>query len=125
FSVLEPVPLRKIERHTRVPRNSSKCWSSVFAMAQTLTKESRCIGGTSVERSTSKSPSSLSHTRFHGRGLGAGPSILSPGFKLARSHTASLLPWQGQAIMFNSGFHAVRQPRCVQTALREKNPSCE
>ena len=33
FSVLEPVPLRKIERHTRVPRKSSKYWSTVFAIA--------------------------------------------------------------------------------------------
>src|SRR5271165_2996961 len=32
FRVLEPVPLRKIERHTRVPRKSSKYWSTVFAM---------------------------------------------------------------------------------------------
>ena len=33
FSVLEPVPLRKMERQTRVPRKSSKCCSIVFAIA--------------------------------------------------------------------------------------------
>src|SRR5215471_13878289 len=33
FSVLDPVPLRKIDRQTRVPRRSSKYWSTVFAMS--------------------------------------------------------------------------------------------
>ncbi len=39
-----------------------------------------------------------------GSGLGAGPAILTPS-------RLNLLPWQGQAMMSNSGFHAVRQPR--------------
>src|SRR5215471_21223719 len=30
FSVLDPVPLRKTERHTRVCCNSSKYWSTVL-----------------------------------------------------------------------------------------------
>src|SRR6266566_9265367 len=38
-----------------------------------------CMGGISVERSTIRSPSSLIHIFFHGKGRGAGPSILSPG----------------------------------------------
>ena len=71
-----------------------------------------------MERSTSRSPSSLSQMRFHGSGLGAGPSIFSPSlFEFAAM--------AGQAMMPNSGFHAVRQPRCVHTALSEKKPSCE
>jgi hypothetical protein len=36
FSVLDPVPLRKMERHTRVSRKSSKYWSTVFAIAGSL-----------------------------------------------------------------------------------------
>src|SRR5215469_12050230 len=33
FSVLDPVPLRKIERQTRVCCSSSKYWSTVFAIS--------------------------------------------------------------------------------------------
>src|SRR5579863_1160193 len=33
FRVLAPVPLRKIERHTRVSRTSLKYWSTVFAIS--------------------------------------------------------------------------------------------
>src|SRR5579864_7125740 len=99
FSVLDPVPLRKIDRHTRLACNSSKCWSIVFAISYTLTNESRAKAGTSVDRSTNRSPSSLTQILFHGNGFGAGPSIFVP-------FCWNLLPWQGQAIMFNSGFHA-------------------
>ena len=66
------------ERHTRVSRIASTCWSMVFAIAHTLTKESRASAGTSVERSTSRSPSSLIQILFQGSGLGAGPSIFVP-----------------------------------------------
>src|SRR5579862_7614295 len=96
-----------------------------FCHAYTLTKESRAKGATSVERSTSRSPSSFSQMRFHGNGLGAGPSIFSPGFNLAWSETENLLPWHGHAIIPNSGFHAVRHPKWVHTALNEKYPSSE
>src|SRR5271165_3351747 len=72
-----------------------------------------CSGGMSVERSTIRSPSSLTQVLSHGKGLGAGPSIFSP-------VRVNLLPWHGQAMMPRSWFHAVRQPRCVQTALRAK-----
>ncbi len=48
-----------------------------------------------------------------GSGLGAGPSIFSP-------VRLKLLPWQGQAMMPRSWFHAVRQPRWVHTALSAK-----
>src|ERR1700720_2969911 len=51
-----------------------------------------CSGGMSVERSTVRSPSSLTQVLSHGSGLGAGPSIFSP-------VRVNLLPWHGQAIM--------------------------
>src|SRR5215469_17257882 len=46
-----------------------------YVHLQTLTN---CMGRTSVERSTMRSPSSLIHMCFQGSGLGAGPSIFSP-----------------------------------------------
>src|ERR1019366_4852124 len=72
-----------------------------------------CSGGMSVERSTIRSPSSLTQVLSQGSGLGAGPSIFSP-------VRLNLLPWQGQAMMPRSWFHVVRQPRCVHTALSAK-----
>src|SRR5208282_3306286 len=41
------------------------------------------MGSTCLERSTIKSPSSLSETSSQGSGLGAGPSIFAPGILLA------------------------------------------
>ena len=75
-------------------------------MPQVLTNWS---GVTMVDRSTSRSPSSLIQIFSQGSGLGAGPSIFTPS-------RLNLLPWQGQAMMPSSGFQAVRQPRCVQVA---------
>src|SRR5271157_3365861 len=66
-----------------------------------------CLMAMALERSTSRLPSSLSHMRSQGSGLGAGPSIFTPSL-------LNLLPWQGQAMMPRSGLYAVRQPRCVQ-----------
>src|ERR1035441_10914624 len=51
-----------------------------------------CNGGMSVERSTIKSPSSLTQVLSHGKGLGAGPSIFSP-------VRVNLLPWHGHAMI--------------------------
>src|SRR5271165_6399 len=75
-----------------------------------------CLMAMALERSTSRLPSSLSHMRNQGSGLGAGPSIFTPSL-------LNLLPWQGQAMMPRSGLYAVRQPRCVQMAERAKKPS--
>src|SRR6266567_746061 len=72
-----------------------------------------CSGGMLVERSTIRSPSSLTHVLSHGSGLGAGPSIFSP-------VRLNLLPWHGHAMMPRSGFQAVRHPRCVHTAFSAK-----
>src|ERR1700674_61250 len=84
-----------------------------FRHAHTLTN---CMERMLMERSTIRSPSSLTQVCSQGSGLGAGPSIFSPS-------RLNLLPWQGQAMIPNSGFHAVRQPRWVQTALSAKKPS--
>src|SRR5664279_4855958 len=84
-----------------------------FRHAHTLTN---CMERIVMERSTIRSPSSLIQVCSQGSGLGAGPSILTPS-------RLNLLPWQGHAMMPNSGFHAVRQPRWVQTALSAKKPS--
>src|SRR5579871_91619 len=48
FSVLDPVPLRKIERHTRVCCKSSKYWSTVFAISDPhkgIARQRRNISG--------------------------------------------------------------------------------
>src|ERR1039458_723881 len=51
-----------------------------------------CSGGMLMERSTMRSPSSLTEVLSHGRGLGAGPSIFSP-------VRVNLLPWHGHAMI--------------------------
>ena len=76
WSVLEPVPLRKTDRHTLLPRTLSIIWSVVHGHAHILRN---CSGGMSVERSTIRSPSSLTQVLSQGSGLGAGPSIFSSG----------------------------------------------
>src|SRR5271157_3174122 len=81
--------------------------------AYTLTS---CLIAMALERSTMRLPSSLSHMRSQGSGLGAGPSIFTPSL-------LNLLPWQGHAMMPRSGLYAVRQPRWVQMAESAKNPS--
>src|SRR5579859_1392151 len=58
---------------------------------------------------TNNSPSAVKLIAKCGKGRGAGPSIFVPS-------RWNLLPWQGHAIMFASGFHWVMQPRCVHTA---------
>src|SRR4029077_5278901 len=48
FSVLDPVPLRKIDRQTRVCCNSSKYWSTVFAISdphEGIPRQWRNVGG--------------------------------------------------------------------------------
>src|SRR5579863_9413715 len=102
LSVLDPLPLRKIERHTRVPRNSSKYWSAVFAMQIFL-----CLDP---------------HKRIPRQRRNVGRAVHQ---QIAVVVDPDALPGHGQAIRLSSGFHAVRQPRCVHTALSEKYPSCE
>src|SRR5581483_6643615 len=49
FSVLDPAPLRKIDRHTRVSRRWSKYWSTVFAMSdphEGIPRQRRYVGRT-------------------------------------------------------------------------------
>src|SRR5579864_3783923 len=48
FSVLDPLPLRKIDRQTRVCCNSSKYWSTVFAISdphEGIPRQWRNVGG--------------------------------------------------------------------------------
>src|ERR1039458_8999013 len=58
-----------------------------------------CFAGTMLERSTIKSPSSLSHMRSHGKGPVAGPVVFAPS-------RVNWLPWHGQDIVPDSGFRS-------------------
>src|SRR4249920_520566 len=53
FSVLDPVPLRKIDRQTRVCCSSSKYWSTVFAISdphEGIPRQWRNVGGASDQQ---------------------------------------------------------------------------
>ena len=68
----------------------------------------------SIERSTIEIALITTHMRSQGSGWGAGPSVLIPS-------RVNLLPWHGQAMVSVSGFHAVRHPRWVHTALSARS----
>src|SRR3974390_2185681 len=63
-----------------------------------------CIEGTLVDLSTMMFPSSLNQVFSQGKGFGAGPASFCPSL-------LNRLPWHGQAMTPNSGFHAFRHPR--------------
>src|SRR6266542_3033287 len=64
---------------------------NVFSHGYTCTS---CLEESGLERSTINSPSSLSHMRSHGSGLGAGPEIFTP-------TQLNLLPRNGNAMMLS------------------------
>ena len=115
-----PVPPRKTERQTRVSRNSSKYRLKVVLML----KPSR-TQRTNLFRAIDDQFALVTQRHPAAREAASeqGPRFFRPVF-CRRLKTANLLPWQGQAMMPRSGFHAVRHPRCVHTAFNAKNPSC-